>query len=98
MSFHTTIARLREAAHSHSPGEAAGSCRVSREDLRVALLVIDRLDADARRSGLLTHAAMEQPISVSGAGTGSGLALVARTRQAQAARNPIESLCPLPRL
>lgn len=54
MSFHTTIARLREAVHSHTPGEAPGSCRVSREDLRVALDVIYRLDADLRRSGTLT--------------------------------------------
>jgi len=57
MSFYTTIARLREATHSHVPGEAPDSCRVSREDLRIALYVIDRLEADVRQTGLLSHAA-----------------------------------------
>lgn len=94
MSFYTTIARLREASHSHVPGEAPGSCRVSREDLRVALHVIDRLDADARRAGLLTHAAMVQPLSASGLGTGSGPALAIPRQQSQRARNLIEVVLP----
>jgi len=94
MSFYTTIARLREAAHSHTPGEAAGSCRVSREDLRVALHVIDRLDADARRAGLLTHAAMDQPLSASGVGTGSGQTLATPRRQSRRARDLIEVVLP----
>lgn len=67
MSFHTTIARLREAAHAHSPGEVPGSCRVSREDLRVALHVIDRLDADARRAGLVAYEAPDQSTPAFGA-------------------------------
>lgn len=94
MSFRTTIARLREASHSHVPGAAPGSCRVSREDLRVALHVIDRLDADARRADRLTHGATDQPLSALDVGTGSGLALAARTRQSQAARNSIEVVLP----
>ncbi|MGO4402132.1 hypothetical protein [Achromobacter sp. PAB15] len=55
MSFYTTIARLREATHSHVPGEAPDGCRVSREDLRIALHVIDRLDADLRLAGVLSN-------------------------------------------
>lgn len=67
MSFYTTIARLREATQSHVPGEAPESCRVSREDLRAALHVIDRLDADARRASLLANEAPDQSIPAFGA-------------------------------
>ncbi|CAB3908791.1 hypothetical protein LMG3410_04715 [Achromobacter aegrifaciens] len=55
MSFHTTIARLREAAAARVKGDAPETCRVQREDLRVALHIIDRLDSDLRRAGVLTH-------------------------------------------
>ncbi|MBO1013459.1 hypothetical protein IPU70_07865 [Achromobacter sp. SD115] len=55
MSFHTTIARLREAAAARVQGEAPETCRVQREDLRVALHVIDRLDRELRHAGVLTH-------------------------------------------
>lgn len=55
MSFHTTIARLREAAAARVKGEAPETCRVRREDLRVALHVIDRLDSDLRQAGALTQ-------------------------------------------
>ncbi|MGB3432429.1 hypothetical protein [Achromobacter sp.] len=64
MSFHTTIARLREAAAARVQGEAPETCRVQREDLRVALHVIDRLDSDWRQAGVLTQgtaAAGRQP-------------------------------------
>lgn len=94
MSFYTTIARLREATQSRVPGEAPESCRVSREDLRIALYVIDRLDADARQTGLLSHAAMDQPLSASGVGTGSGQALTTPGRQSRRARDLIEVVLP----
>lgn len=55
MSFHTTIARLREAAAARVKGEAPETCRVQREDLRVALHVIDRLGSDLRQAGVLTQ-------------------------------------------
>ncbi|WP_258129199.1 hypothetical protein [Achromobacter anxifer] len=55
MSFHTTIARLREAAAARVQGEAPETCRVRREDLRVALHVIDRLDSDLRQAGVLAR-------------------------------------------
>lgn len=64
MSFHTTIARLREAAAARVQGEASETCCVQREDLRVALHVIDRLDSDLRQAGVLnqgTAAAGYQP-------------------------------------
>lgn len=64
MSFHTTIARLREAAAARVKGEAPETCRVRREDLRVALHVIDRLDSDLHQAGVLTQgtaAASRQP-------------------------------------
>ncbi len=60
MSFHTTIARLREAAAARVKGEAPGTCRVQREDLRVALHVIDRLDSELRQAGVLTQTAAPQ--------------------------------------
>jgi hypothetical protein len=58
MSFHTTIARLREAAANRIQGEAPATCSVQREDLRAALHVIDRLDGDIRRISMpsLGHA------------------------------------------
>lgn len=56
MSFHTTIARLREASYAApAAGENPNTCRVRREDLRTALHVIDRLDADLRQAGVITH-------------------------------------------
>ncbi|EHK65256.1 hypothetical protein [Achromobacter arsenitoxydans] len=58
MSFHTTIARLREATASHVRGEAPETCRVQREDLHIALHVIDRLDSDLRQAGALVHGAV----------------------------------------
>lgn len=58
MSFHTTIARLREAAVARVQGETPETCRVLREDLRVALHVIDRLDGDLRQAGALTQGAL----------------------------------------
>lgn len=56
MSFQTTIARLREASYAPAAaGENPSTCRVDRQDLRTALHVIDRLDADLRHAGVLTH-------------------------------------------
>lgn len=56
MSFHTTIARLREASFAApAAGENPNTCRVGRQDLRTALHVIDRLDADLRQAGTLAH-------------------------------------------
>lgn len=55
MSFHTTIARLREAATARAGGDNADHCSVRREDLRVAVHVIDRLDADLRQTSALSH-------------------------------------------
>ncbi|MFY1915837.1 hypothetical protein ACOTB6_30125 [Achromobacter xylosoxidans] len=46
MSFHLNLARLREAAATRIQGEAPGSCRVLREDLRAVLYVVDRMEAD----------------------------------------------------
>ncbi|WP_175207182.1 hypothetical protein [Achromobacter anxifer] len=58
MSFHTTIARLREAAAGRVRGEAAETCQVQREDLRIALHVLDRLDSDLRQAGVLSQGAV----------------------------------------
>ena len=55
MSFHTTIARLREAATTRAAGDDSDHCSVRREDLRVAVHVIDRLDADLRQTSALSH-------------------------------------------
>lgn len=58
MSFHTTIARLREASRAASvAGEDPNTCRVGRQDLRTALHLIDRLDADLRQAGMLSQRA-----------------------------------------
>ncbi|WP_313461489.1 hypothetical protein [Achromobacter sp.] len=57
MSFHTTIARLREAATTRAAGDNSDHCSVRRDDLRVAIHVIDRLDADLRQTGALSHEA-----------------------------------------
>lgn len=57
MSFYTTIARLREAATMRAAGDSSDHCSVRRDDLRVAIDVIDRLDADLRRSGELSQEA-----------------------------------------
>ncbi|CUJ30080.1 hypothetical protein HGQ98_01750 [Achromobacter ruhlandii] len=46
MSFHLNLARLRDAAAARVRGEAPDSCRVLREDLRAALYVIDRMEAE----------------------------------------------------
>lgn len=51
MSFHTTIARLREASYAApAAGENPDTCRVGRQDLRATLHLIDRLDADLQRA------------------------------------------------
>lgn len=56
MTFQTTIARLREASYAPpAAGENPSICRVDRQDLRTALHVIDRLDADLRHAGVITH-------------------------------------------
>ncbi|WP_313377960.1 hypothetical protein [Achromobacter insolitus] len=55
MSFHTTIARLREAAATRVQGEASDTCHVRREDVRIALHVIDRLDGELRQAGILSQ-------------------------------------------
>lgn len=56
MTFQTTIARLREASYAPATaGENPSTCRVDRQDLRTALHVIDRLDADLRHAGVITH-------------------------------------------
>lgn len=53
MSFHTTIARLREASYAApAAGENPDTCRVDRQDLRTILHLIDRLDADLQRVAL----------------------------------------------
>lgn len=70
MSFHTTIARLREASGSCVRGEAPDTCRVRREDIRIALDVIDRLDADLRQAGILAIEARDLSAPESGAGWG----------------------------
>lgn len=54
MSFHTTIARLREAATTRPAGGTSDHCSVRRDDLRVAIHVIDRLDADLRQNSGIT--------------------------------------------
>ena len=65
MTFHTTIARLREASYAApSAGEDPNTCRVGRHDLRTALHVIDRLDADLRRAGVLSHGAVTEPAPI----------------------------------
>lgn len=68
MSFHTTIARLREASFAAPvAGENPNTCRVGRQDLRTALHVIDRLDADLRQAGTLAHGAVDaapRPVNV----------------------------------
>ena len=94
MSFYTTIARLREATHSHVSGEAPDSCRVSREDLRIALYVIDRLDADARQTGLLSHAAMNRAPATPGTSSNSRPTLATPTRRSPRVRNLIEIVVP----
>lgn len=68
MSFHTTIARLREASFAAPvAGENPNTCRVGRQDLRTALHVIDRLDADLRQAGTLAHGALDPaPRAVNG--------------------------------
>jgi len=59
MTFHTAIARLREASYAApSAGEGPNTCLVGRHDLRTALHVIDRLDADLRRVGVISHGAV----------------------------------------
>lgn len=64
MSFHTTIARLREASFAAPvTGENPNTCRVGRQDLRTALHVIDRLDADLRQAGTLAHGAVDAPVA-----------------------------------
>ncbi|SSW67229.1 hypothetical protein AVE30378_02515 [Achromobacter veterisilvae] len=56
MSFHTTIARLREASFAApAAGDNPNICQVRREDLRSALHLIDRLDADVRQAGVITQ-------------------------------------------
>ncbi len=55
MSFQTTIARLREAAAPCVQGEASDTCHVRREDVRIALHVIDRLDGELRQAGILSQ-------------------------------------------
>jgi len=94
MSFYTTIARLREATQSRVPGEAPESCRVSREDLLIALYVIDRLDADARQTGLLSHAAMDRAPATPGAGANSRPTLATPTRRPPRVRNLFEIVVP----
>lgn len=94
MSFYTTIARLREATHSHVPGEAPDSCRVSREDLRIALYVIDRLEADARQTGLLSHATMDRAPATPAAGSNSRPTLATPTRRSPRVRSLIEIVVP----
>lgn len=60
MSFQTSIARLREGAYAPpAAGENPNTCRVNRQDLRTALHVIDRLDADLRNTGVITHGAVQ---------------------------------------
>ncbi|WP_260469504.1 hypothetical protein [Achromobacter denitrificans] len=72
MSFHTTIARLREASYAAPlAGENPNTCRVGRQDLRTALHIIERLDADLRQAGTLVHGAVDtaaQPASAPAAG------------------------------
>ncbi|MFF7398848.1 hypothetical protein ACFZAI_20505 [Achromobacter sp. NPDC008082] len=94
MSFYTTIARLREAAQSRVPGETPESCRVSREDLRIALYVIDRLEADARQTGLLSHATMDRAPATPGAGSSSWPTLAMPMRRSPRVRNLIEIVVP----
>jgi hypothetical protein len=55
MSFHTTLARLREAATSRAADDNPDHCSVRRDDLRVAVHVIDRLDADLRQTSALSR-------------------------------------------
>ncbi|ADP15360.1 hypothetical protein [Achromobacter xylosoxidans] len=56
MSFHTTIARLREASYAApAAGEDPNTCRVGRQDLRTTLHLMDRLDADVRCSSMLVQ-------------------------------------------
>ncbi|WP_424626401.1 hypothetical protein [Achromobacter marplatensis] len=94
MSFYTTIARLREATHSDVAGEAPDSCLVSREDLRIALYVIDRLEADARQTGLLSHATMDRAPAPPGAGSNSRPTLATPTRRSPRVRSLIEIVVP----
>lgn len=72
MSFHTTIARLREASYAAPLArENPNTCRVGRQDLRTALHIIERLDADLRQAGTLVHGAVDaaaQPASAAVAG------------------------------
>lgn len=72
MSFHTTIARLREASYAAPlASENPNTCRVGRQDLRTALHIIERLDADLRQAGTLVHGAVDaaaQPASAAIAG------------------------------
>lgn len=72
MSFHTTIARLREASYAAPLArENPNTCSVGRQDLRTALHIIERLDADLRQAGTLVHGAVDaaaQPASAAVAG------------------------------
>jgi hypothetical protein len=61
MSFHTTIARLRVAATTRAAGDDSDHCCVRREDLRVAVHVIDRLDSDLRQANTATLSAAFTP-------------------------------------
>ncbi|MGE8636895.1 MAG: hypothetical protein ACN6P8_25355 [Achromobacter piechaudii] len=94
MSFYTTIVRLRKATHSHVPGETPESCRVSPEDLRIALHVIDRLDTDARQACLLSHAAMDRAPATPGADSNSRPTLATPTWRSPRVRNLIEIVVP----
>ncbi len=61
MTFQTTVARLREASYAPPAADENPSiCRVDRQDLRTALHVIDRLDADLRHAGVITHGAVAE--------------------------------------
>ncbi|MDT4824326.1 hypothetical protein FQZ97_575730 [compost metagenome] len=84
MSFHTTIARLREASFAApAAGENPNTCRVGRQDLRTALHLIDRLDADLRRSSTLTQGA---PVEFPGPGPKLQAAAVRLTKLANETR------------
>ncbi|WP_454703415.1 hypothetical protein [Achromobacter pestifer] len=66
MSFHTTIARLREASYAApAAGENPDTCRVGRQDLRTTLHLIDRLDADLQRAALASAPVADMGIPMS---------------------------------
>lgn len=85
MSFHTTIARLREASFAAPvAGENPNTCRVGRQDLRTALHLIDRLDADLRQAGAVVQGAAASTDARTGNSTDHQAAWFASIEQGQA--------------